>query len=359
VSIRSHISRFVAALTLLVAVVAGMIVVAPQQASADGEVDGIAGAPATETGPDTSRSRLTYQLDPGQHIEDRYYVRNAGTTVQDVSIYPTDAFTDQDGAYSLLDSATPPADVGTWVTFDGGAKTLQLTLNPGEIRIIPFTMTVPADARPGDHAGGLIVSALSASGQVQLDRRVATRLYARVKGDLQTGLSITSISSSYDAELNPFAGRTSLTYTVTNTGNVSLGANVVSRVRGIFGIPLSGTEADAVPELLPGETRTITSTVTGVGQWLYLNPTIDLVATIDADALNPGPLPNVQRDTTLFVVPWMFLALLVLGALVWLVLRRRRSVNDKRAAAWIEHTEAEARRNAQGIAQPATGGASS
>ena len=335
---------------LVVALAAGLLAAAaPSPAWAANDVDGIAGAPATATGPDSSRSRLSYQLDPGQQVQDRYYVRNTGTTAQNVTVYATDAFTTDEGAYSLLETTATPTDVGSWVDFDGGVTELTFALEPAETRIIPFTLTAPADARPGDHAGGIIVSALSATSQVQLERRVGTRLYARVKGDLQAALSISSISSSYASNLNPFAGETTIDYTVTNSGNVSLGADAVASVRGIFGIPVSGNEAFEVPELLPGDTRTITAVVPGVGQWIFLAPTIDLAATVDDDALNAGPLPTAKRDSVLLVMPWALLAVILLAGLPWAVIRVRRRRNDRHAAEWVRHTE-EAVRRAQELA---------
>lgn len=335
-----------AASALIVALAAGLAA-APGLAWAADDVDGIAGAPATETGPDSSRSRLSYQLDPGQQVQDHYYVRNTGTTVQNITVYATDAFTTGEGTYSLLETTADPTDVGTWVEFDGGATELTFALQPAETRIIPFTLTVPADASPGDHAGGIIVSALSASSQVQLERRVGTRLYARVKGDLQSALSISSISSSYASSLNPFVGEMTIDYTVTNSGNVALGADVVASVRGLFGVPLSGYEATEVPELLPGDTRTITAVVPGVGQWIFLTPTIELAASVDDDALNAGLLPTASRDSVVLVVPWTLLAVMALAGLAWAIIRARRRGNDRRAAEWVAYTEEEAVRRAQ------------
>ncbi|TFC57630.1 DUF916 domain-containing protein [Cryobacterium sp. TMB1-7] len=309
--------------------------------------DGIAGSPAANGSVDQTRSRYSYQVDPGQQVADEYLVQNTGTTAQAVTVYATDAFNAEDGSFSLLDGGVETVDVGHWVSFDNGANKVEVTLEPGGSQIIPFTVTVPADAQPGDHAGGIIVSALSPAGQVTVDRRVAIRLYARVKGELQPGLTISSISSSYRGELNPFAGETSLTISLQNTGNVSLGANTVAQVRGIFGIPLSDLTRTPIPEMLPGSSRTVTIVVPGVGPWIYLNPQVSLAATVDEDAMPPGLLPSAQRSSDLFVVPWAFVIVLVLAGFVLLVVRLSRSRDSARATAWIAYTEAEARRKAR------------
>lgn len=339
--------RALAGVALALALLSGPSLVASSAAHAEEGVDAIAAGPATATGPDPTRSRFSYQLDPGQQVTDEFLVSNPGTTQQAITIYATDAFTDDEGTYSLLDTGEPAQDVGRWVQFGGGQTSLSLILQPGEQQILPFTMAVPADARPGDHAGGLVVSAVTPGAEVSVDRRVATRLYARVKGELQAALTITSITASYAPELNPFAGRTTISYTITNGGNVSLGADVVSRVRGLFGIPIGELDSADLPEMLPGDTRTVTAEVDGVGQWLYLTPEVDLAATVDEDALDAGPLPTAARETVIFVVPWGLIAALVIAAIVWLVVRWNRSRNDKRAKAWLEYNEAEAQRKAQ------------
>lgn len=308
--------------------------------------DGIASAPSADGGVDQTRSRFSYQMDPGQSVSDEYLVQNSGTTQQKVSVYATDAFNAEDGSFALLDGGQEPKDAGSWVTFADGAKKVEVTLEPGAQQVIPFTLTVPADANPGDHAGGMIVSALSPSGQVTLDRRVAIRLYARVKGAVQAGMTISSISSSYEPSLNPFDGITTMTLSLTNTGNIALGANTVAQVKGIFGIPLSGLTDVSIPEMLPGNSRTVTITVPGVGPYVYLAPHVSLAAVTDAQALDVGALPRAERDSSMFVMPWGILAILLFIGLVWFALRLRRKRDAKNVAAWVEFTEAEALRKA-------------
>ncbi|TFC17889.1 DUF916 domain-containing protein [Cryobacterium sp. MDB1-18-2] len=314
--------------------------------AADGS-DGIAGAPSSNGGVDQDRSRFTYQVDPGQVINDEYLVENTGTTTQAVTVYATDAYNAEDGTFALLEGSEAPKDAGSWVTFENGTGRVSVTLEPGAQQVLPFTMKTPAEAKPGDHAGGIVVSALSPAGQVSVDRRVAIRLYVRVKGLLQPALTISSIESAYEGSINPFAGDTKIRVSLTNTGNVSLGANTVSQVKGIFGIPLSGLTDQEISEMLPGSSRTVTLTVSGVGAWVYLNPHVSLVGTIDPDALNPGALPTAERDSSLVVVPWAFLLLLLVAAVTWLIVRLSRKRDSTRAAAWIEYTEAEARRKAR------------
>ena len=89
----------------------------------------------------------------------------------------------------------------------------------------PFTLTVPANAQPGDHIGGVIAALTQRAngGRVAQENRVGDAVYLRVSGPLQPVLSVESLSvGGYHGTVNPFGGgSTSVSYTVHNTGNVS------------------------------------------------------------------------------------------------------------------------------------------
>ncbi|WP_223690451.1 WxL protein peptidoglycan domain-containing protein [Leifsonia poae] len=322
----------------LVSLVALGIGVAPASAA---DTDAISG------GPSDDRTRLSYQLQPGQQVADDYVVRNTGTTPQQITLFATDAFTTQDGDYALLDTAKKPTGVGTWVTFEGSHPAEKLTLAPGEQRTVPFTIVVPANAGPGDHPGGIVVSSQKGDGQILVDRRVATRLYVRVPGDLQARLTIASLGADYHSEWNPFTGSTTVAFTVTNSGNVALGAHLLVGANTFFGIGAGATVRKELAELLPGSTRTLSVVVPGVPQTGYLAPYVKLQPTVEKEALNPGPLAAVERDTVVVAVPWWLLILLLLVAAFFLARRLRRRTDGKRAAEWVAFTEAEALRKAR------------
>ncbi|UFS59217.1 WxL protein peptidoglycan domain-containing protein [Subtercola endophyticus] len=340
--------RFKRLVALVLAVAFVSVLMVSLQAAGSARADdtaGISGAPSNGTGTDT-RSRFSYQLAPGQHIDDAYQVKNTGTVPQTMKVFATDAYNTDDGSYGLLDTDATPTDAGNWITFAGGAKQLSIPLDPGASQIVPFSLDVPADASPGDHAAGIVISVLTPDGQVLVDRRVATRLYARVEGDLQAALTISSISASYDSQFNPFDGAATVTYTIRNNGNVALSANTVTGVNTYFGIGAAGQVRGEVAEMLPGSTRTVSVTVPGVAQLGYLNPYVSLAPTVDPDALNPGQLTTVNRDTVLIAMPWWLVILLVIAAIVLLITRIRRRRDEKNALAWAAYTEAEAHRKA-------------
>lgn len=347
-------ARPLAAIATVVAgafVLGAVFATAPARADDAAPVDeiGISAQPVSDDGP--LRTRFDYSMSPGQTLEDAYSVTNRSTGPQTFTVYATDAFNTDEGAFGLLESGATPTDAGAWISFSG-APSVQVTLQPDESTTIPFTVRAPDDATPGDHAGGLVASVQSPDGQVLVDRRLGTRLYVRVAGDLQPGLTIAGISSSYAPSLNPFAGETTVTFTVRNAGNVALSGDLKTEVRGLFGIGLATSLEQDLSEMLPGSTRTVTTTVSGVGQWVYLNPVVTVYPRVDETAPNPGPLTSVSRDTVLFVVPWVALVLLLLSALVWGGIRLSRRRNDARAKAWMEYAENEARRKADAEREP-------
>ena len=339
-------ARLVCTLAMTAILLGGLVATWSASAALADETDGISGSPGTADGVD-DRSRFSYQAEPGQHIEDFYVARNTGTTAQVLTVFASDAYNSEDGSFGLLDTDAAPIDAGSWVSFADGAKQLGIPLEPGASQVVPFTVDVPADASPGDHAGGVAISVQSAAGEVLVDRRVATRLYVRVPGELQPGLTISNIEALYAPQFNPLGGVTTVTFTVANNGNIALGAHMVVGVKSVFGIATGELVREDLAEMLPGATRTVSVEVPGVGQFGYLNPYVRMAPTIEADALNPGALREVSRDTVIFAMPWWLLALVIAGGGLWLFLRLRARRDARNAEAWIAYTEAEAERKAR------------
>lgn len=310
------------------------------------DTDGVSGAPSQEQGVD-GRSRFSYQVKPGQELKDFYIVRNTGTTEQTMRVFATDAYNTADGSFGLLNTAAKPKDAGSWVSFTSGVRELSIPLAPGASQIVPFTLTVPADAAPGDHPAGIVISSSSVQGTILVDRRVATRLYVRVAGALQPSLTVGNIVANYKDQINPLGGIATVSFTVRNNGNVALGATVISGISTYFTIGASKVTRQTVAEILPGATRKVTVRVADVAALGYLNASVHLLPTVDPEALNPGVLRDVERNLAFFAMPWWILvALLVLIAGWGFSLLRRRN-DTVRAARWMAYTEAEAVRKAE------------
>jgi dihydroorotate dehydrogenase (fumarate) len=335
-----------ALLVALIAIVTAPLAAAPAHAD---DTIGISARPAGAEGNPDGRTRFSYQVDPGQSIQDTFLVANTGNVAQDFTVVGTDAFNDDEGEFALLATAEQPTGIGAWVQFENGANRIQFTLGPGERRALPFTVTLPAEATPGDHVGGLVASVITPGEQVNLDRRVATRVYARVSGQLQPRLAISGLDASYSGDWwNLFSGTVTVRYTVDNPGNIALAANLSAGVNTWFGIPAAPASTGTIEEVLPGNSAAYEFDVPAVAQWGYLGPYLRLNPFVDdPDPANQLPVAPVSRDTFLLAVPWLVVIALALGVLVVLGLRWRRRRDEARAEAWMEHTRNEALAQAQ------------
>lgn len=313
------------------------------------QISGFSGVPgATSGGADLNRTRFTYQLDPSQVVTDQFYIQNTGDVPLKLDVYAADAGTDSTGNYSVKTSSDASSDVGTWVQFKGGKNLIHVVLPVGGDSMIPFKLTVPAFASPGDHIGGIAVatSHTASTGQISIERRVVTRLYARVRGSLSPLLTVSNVSASYTASFSPFEGSVIEKFTIANVGNVSLRAKAIAEVTGPFGIALAPSRVFDVDEMGPGSTRDFQLTMQGIGQWVFLHPTVTLKTYTDKDALAAGKLPEVVRDTILWVFPTTLVIVAVLILIISITIRASIRSRQKQVKRWLDYTEAEARRQA-------------
>ena len=350
-----RIVRILLAATAFCVVLTSLELMASTSAHAEGETIGIAIAPADENGLD-NRSRYSYQIEPGQTITDFVRVSNPGSTPITVTVLAADAFNAEDGAYALVESSVQSTDAGSWVKFSGDETRVTLDLAPMEAQILGFQLDVPVDATPGDHAGGIVASAsVVGEGEIAVERRVATRMYVRVAGDLQPALTLSSFSASHTGGLLPTSGAVRVTAVLTNSGNVALSGTVTLTGSTWFGRAIGATMEVELLEMLPGSNRTVNYELANVPQVGYVKPKLLLRSAVDGDAPDPGPLPVVEREAFVWAVPWPLLAILVVGGGgSWLLIRRRRRRDEAHAAAWIAHTQAVA---GSGPTSPETVGA--
>ena len=331
----SRIRRWLALVLVGTALTGGLVgaPAAPATATDDSTV-GIAAAPA-KSGTADGRTRFSLIAAAGQQLTDSLLVRNTGSEDEDLTVLATDAYDTVDGAFSLLDDAAAPAGAGSWVAFEEGRRTTRVHLTAGGQAVVPFTVSVPADARPGDHAAGIVVTlgvADSSVGASAIEHRLATRLYVRVQGTVSPALVVRSVKASQPLGGNPFSAPTTITAVVENIGDVALTAQAQAYVHTWFGRSLGAPASDDVAELLPGATRTLTFEVGSVGRVGYLAPHVTLTPGADADAY-AFTLPDVDGRGTAAAIPWLLVIAVVIAAVVGLlVVRRRRSLANANEA---------------------------
>ena len=270
----------------------------------------------------SGRPNYSYTVNPGGQVEDGLTVANHGTTPLTLAVYAADGFTGKNGL-DLVAKGAKSSRVGAWV--HPGRP--DVTVKPGESVEVPFTVTPPDDAPPGDYMGGLVTSLTRAGAAEQ---RLGIRIRLRVGGALKPGLSVADLRVRYSGTSNPFGkGDATVTYTVRNTGNSLLSARQAVSVAGLFGSSdvQAGKIADS-PQLLPGDTWKVSVPVRGVAPMLRLTGTVTLVPLLTDASNSTAPLAAVETTSQAWTIPWALLLLLVvlcgLVAAVPVLRRRRR-----------------------------------
>lgn len=271
------------------------------------------------------RPNFVVDLPPGGEVKDSFRVLNSGSRKQTFTLFAGDAFNAVTGAIDLLPTGDESKDIGSWITLD---KT-ELELDGGQTTNVGFTLKVPAGATPGDHTAAIVASLKStgpAGGPaVTVDNRIGTRVLLRVAGPLDPKMTITDLKTSFDGPLNPLGrGTIDISYRVTNSGNVRMGADQSIKFSSPVGFPSKKFTPPAVQELLPGNSVVQTFKVSGV--WPTWRTSTAVTVTPSpvrvGDSFDAGV--TVRAKTSTWTMPWAFLALVVLVLALGWYLRRRR-----------------------------------
>lgn len=186
---------------------------------------------------------------PGTVMQDEVVVRNSGAAVGTVRLFPVDAVTGQNGGSSFPDEGAPRRAVGNWLKLDR----TELTLQPGEEQMVPFTLTIPPDATAGQHLGGLVAldTAIKrgAEGTVRIDTQ--TRMVAAVQVNLP-GATVERLTIGGVSAGGP-AGTQLLLLDLRNEGNT-----MIKPVGTVSVADASGATVQELPlkldTFLPGDT---------------------------------------------------------------------------------------------------------
>ncbi|WP_183407261.1 WxL protein peptidoglycan domain-containing protein [Nocardioides marmorisolisilvae] len=324
-------------LVLVVLVLAGLtLTVVPANAadSADSKIAWTVRTALSKYG--SGRPKFTYTVKAGEQITDGIDINNTGPKKITLKLYAADGFTTGTGGFDILTPDKKSNGIGAWVK----PAVARVTVAPGKQVQIPFTMTVPDNATPGDHVGG-IVTVLdqkdpSGSGTV-IHRRVGLRIETRVSGQVQSKLTIENLKLDYDGH-NPLGtGHATISFTVHNTGNTVLGGLQKATIAGGLGVGSKTVKLPRLPQLLPGESWDTKATVDGVHAMLWVTGKVTVTPVFTDAAGSTASLNPVTASSRTVVSVWSFVLLIafILGliALVWLIIvvvkRLRRRSNEK------------------------------
>ena len=133
-------------------------------------------------------------------------------------------------------------------------------------------------------------------------------------------LFISGLTMSYTPSINPFDGRVDMRFTVRNAYKKAVDGKAIFWVTAWFGNTVGHQVEVAVPDIKPGETRLVTATIRGVGQWGILTGHATF---IPPKSLDQVTLTAVTRTGTIVYVPWFPAVCLAGGSAFWFAVRRR------------------------------------
>lgn len=308
--------------------------------------------PANAQGID-GRSWAELELEPGESANEYLAVRNLSDQSVTFSLTAADGYLTDNGRFNMLPSDQQSIDAGTWIQVDDS-----VTIESGQTVVVPYTINVPGNAEPGDHAAGIAASVLSAGqsngNQVGVESRVGFRVMTRVAGELKPSLQIADVHSQYAMAWNPFApGNLTLNFELVNAGNVRLDVTGFAKAAGQqVAFPSSD---QSTLELLPGDRKAVTLILEDI--W----PIVRVPATIVVDPVVVTPegfeapvMDPIETQFGVWAAPWPQLialagALLLIGAVITGRVRSRR-----RVARLVAEAHAEGVRNATAANQTAS-----
>ncbi|MFB7505806.1 DUF916 domain-containing protein, partial [Streptomyces broussonetiae] len=135
-----------------------------------------------------------------------------------------------------------------------------------------------------------------------VQRAVGARVYLRVSGPTLPAVSVEHVRIDHHQPLIPGlgAGTATISYTLRNTGNVTVDPKVQLRARGLFGRTLLDRTLTRVPsELLPGQAVRLTEPWSGAPQLDWGDVTLTVSA--------PGT--RQSASASFLALPWLLAAI--------------------------------------------------
>ncbi|MFE4871887.1 hypothetical protein [Streptomyces sp. NPDC056682] len=240
---------------------------------------------------------------PGAVLEDKVSLSNPSGTPVTLKLRGAAAYNTANGSFAVREAPDP------WIALAAP----EVKIPPHTRADVPFAVTVPAGAQPGDHPAALVAAATG--------REVGVRLQLRVAGPTLSALTVESVRVD--------KGRRLIRYALANRGNATLAPRLALHADGVFGHVLDRPARTLPVELLPGQRVELTE------PWPH-PPALDRV-TVRLDVTADGEARSTAAATATFV-PWGAVAgtgLVLLGgaaAVLRLVRRGRRAATAEVAA---------------------------
>lgn len=164
------------------------------------------------------RDWFIYDLKPGEQQEDYVDVMNNTDQEQYITVRPYDSEASNIGGFALSGPNREQKGIGLWVQLEEE----KITLVPGEVRRLKFTLTVPLTADVGEHSGAITAQGapkeLKGKSGIAIGTRVGARIYVTVPGKIIKKAKLISFTLTDWKE----RGYIQLDLTAKNEGNVTI-----------------------------------------------------------------------------------------------------------------------------------------
>lgn len=291
------------------------------------------------------RPYFSYAASAGSVLNDCFALVNISNQTLNLLVYGAAALTNADGSLGYQPDGAKRTGAGAWLRtplFNGRPL---FSIRAQSTLTLPFQLDIPTDATPGDHTAGIAVGLVANivgknTKKFTLEQRVVAKVYVRVAGTSVAKLEVTNVHASYSGTLNPFGtGDANVTYTVTNAGNVDLGANQKVSISGLFGDTGSAVDSKGhafkppvLPDLIPGSKTTLTVRFHNVLPEVLLNASVRLTPIALPGSVD-GTLHAVTGSSHFWAIPWALIVLiLLLIALGYAQHRYRKHLRTSRRA---------------------------
>ncbi|MDT7708192.1 MAG: hypothetical protein QOG20_3799, partial [Pseudonocardiales bacterium] len=289
-------------------------------------------APTSAAEDPRARAYIVDHLAPGTVIHRRVEVNNTTAAVAPVALYPAAAEI-RDGVFTL-DAGRPANELSSWTTVDPAS----LSLAPGARATVVLTISVPADASPGERYAVLWAEQATPAppgGGVTLVNRVGIRSYLSVGpgGPPPSSFTVDPLTAARAPDGHPM-----VTAQVHNTGGRALDMSGTLSLSGGPGALSAGPfPAQLGATLAPGQSTAVTISLDQQlpdGPWnanltlksglLEQNSQARIQFPADPGAAAPvAPQKTIADHLGLLIGALALLAALVIAAVVVIVRRRR------------------------------------
>lgn len=305
------------------------------------EYGGFGGRPAYPRADNPrTESIFVHTLEPGAVQKEGVTVINNSSETKTVLVYAADSTPSTGGAFACKQFAEEQKDVGSWIKLE---KT-EIKLPAGSTQLVPFTITVPANAGVGEHNGCILIQEKKEKKWdqpgVNLSIRTGLRVALTVPGEIERKLEV--LGFDYKRQ----NGTIILHPQVKNIGNVSIDTDVSVVTRYFFGVKYA--EQWWQYPVLRGEVSDWNFDLKKpFWGWLYRssfsvsydpnpeaqvwNNTDGALVTLDGPAVWFLTFPTLLG----FIVELIFVAILVALVFLYIVARRREQwvINH-----WVKYT---------------------